>query len=657
MDASEFGKDRSAKGSERRLISLRERISAAGRAHGLEMVPAAFLLLATLAVYHPAWHGGALWDDDSHITRAELRSLHGLWRIWFEPGATQQYYPLTHSAFWIMYKLWAGDTLGYHLVSIFLHALSALFVAMILRRLAVPGAWLAAALFALHPIQVESVAWISELKNTLSGVFYLGAAIAYLRFDESRRRCHFAVALVVFVMALLSKSITATLPAVLLSVFWWRRGELRWSRDVLPLTPFLLLGAAAGMLTTWVERTLIGARGAEFQFTWVERILIAGRAVWFYIGKLLWPVDLIFIYPRWQIDARVWWQYVFPVCLGALCVSAWLFRRRSRSPLAVVLLFCATLFPALGFVSIFPFRFSFVADHFQYLAGIPVFAAIGGAWSSLGMRADVRTRTATIAGLVILGGPLALMTWNQSRQYADAEILYRATILRNPSCWLAYGNLGALELNGRVKDAVVHFREAVRLKPDFAENHYNLGNALQKDGNLAGAVAEYREALRLEPDFAQAHSNMGNALQKMGRLDEAMLEYKEALRLMPDLAEAHNNLGFVLRRLGRFADALREWRVALKIDPDFFDAHYNLAVTLQAFGQFNEAISEYREALRLRPDFAYAHNNLGMALQRTGRVKDAAAEYKEALRLRPDLDSARANLNSILAASGTIKLP
>ena len=239
-----------------------------------------------------------LWDDNAHITRGDLRSAAGLWRIWFDLGATQQYYPLIHSAFWLQHKIWGDDTRGYHLVNIVLHALSSFLLALILRRLAVPGACLAAVIFAMHPVHVESVAWITEMKNTLSGVLYLSSALAYLRFDERRQKRMYATAMALFVPALLSKTVAATLPAALLVVFWWRRGRLHWRRDVLPLAPWFALSAAAGLLTAWVERTLIGAEGAAFQFTLIERVLIAGRAVWFYLGKLLWPANLIFIYPR-----------------------------------------------------------------------------------------------------------------------------------------------------------------------------------------------------------------------------------------------------------------------------------------------------------------------------------------------------------------------
>src|SRR5262245_54087334 len=284
------------------------------------------LLVATLMVYQPAWNGGLLWDDNAHVTRADLRSVAGLGRIWFDLGATQQYYPVAHSTFWVLHTIWGDQTLGYHLLNIVLHASSAFLLALILERLAVPGSVLAAFIFALHPVQVESVAWITELKNTLSGVLYLASALAYLHFDSSRRARPYVLSFGLFLLALFSKSVTATLPAALLVVFWWKRGRLEWNRDVVPLLPFFACGIAAGLTTAWVERTFIGAEGGEFQFTLIERCLIAGRAFWFYLTKLAWPADLIFIYPRWQISQRIWWQYLFALGAVALLAAAWTMR-------------------------------------------------------------------------------------------------------------------------------------------------------------------------------------------------------------------------------------------------------------------------------------------------------------------------------------------
>jgi Flp pilus assembly protein TadD len=612
-----------------------------------------------------------VWDDDAHLTSVGLRSLSGLWRIWFDVGATQQHYPLAHSAFWLMHRLWGDTTLGYHLVNITLHASSAFLFGLILRRLGVPGAWLAALIFAIHPVEVESVAWMTELKNTLSGACYLGAALAYLRFDDDRRRVWYGLAMGLFVLALLSKTVTATLPAALLVVFWWQRGALRMREDVTPLLPFVALGAASGLFTAWVERTYIGAEGASFDFSVVERALIAGRALWFYLGKLVWPANLVFVYPRWDIDAHAWWQYLYPAGFVALVAGVWLVRGRSRAPLAALLLFAGTLFPALGFFNVYPFVFSFVADHFQYLAGLPIIALLA-AGLTLGARVVVERRQAAVASwarpmaaALLIASPAMVLTWRESGQYVDGETLYRSTISRNPSCWMAYSNLGRLiqERGGPTPDprvleqASAEYREALRLKPDFSQAHNNLASTLLDLGRFDEADAEYREALRLKPDDPEVRTNLGlvsqrrgNDLQSTGRLDEAMAAYREALRLNPSDSEAHHNLGTALARLGRLEEAAGEYEATIRINPGSAKARRNLGVALLRMGRFDSAIAHLADALRLEPgpaaahDLASAHNEFGVALAQQNRFREAASEFTEAVRVAPDFAEARDNL-------------
>ena len=404
------------------------------------------IFLVTLLAYLPAIGAGFIWNDSDYVTKTALQSLHGLWRIWFELGATEQYYPLLHSAFWFEHRLWGDAPMGYHLVNILLHATSACLFGAALSRLlrgwsglsrrslaktALPPirslgseesktstasngriegnsphphagsstegkaalsavGLLAALLFALHPVCVESVAWISEQKNTLSTVFYLLSALAYFKWREKksgsaisgpdRRPSFYWFAFGIFILALLTKSVTATLPAALLVVIWWREGRLSWKRDFAPLFPWLVLGAASGLFSGWVERTYVGARGAEFTLNALERCLLAGRATWFYLGKLLWPANLIFIYPRWNVSSAEGWQYLFPLAALALVAALWLIRRRSRAPLAAFLFFAGSLFPTLGFFNLYAFVFSYVADHWQYLPSLGVFAVVAGGW-------------------------------------------------------------------------------------------------------------------------------------------------------------------------------------------------------------------------------------------------------------------------------------
>ena len=524
------------------------------------------LLAAVFAAYAPAWHGQFIWDDDAHVTRPALRSWHGLVQIWFEPGATQQYYPVLHSAFWLEHRMFSDSPTGYHLVNLALHALNALLVALLVRRLGLRGAWLAAGLFALHPVMVESVAWITELKNTLSGTFYLGAALAYLRFDAERRARWYALAFACFLLALGSKTVTATLPGALLVVFWWKRGRRSWRGDVGPLLPFFALGAVSGLFTGWVELKLIGADGAAFALTPIERGLVAGRAIWFYLGKLAWPADLVFIYPRWRISTQTPWQCLFP--LGALAGLAilWVWRRRSRAPLAAALIFAGTLFPVLGFFNVYPFLFSFVADHFQYLASLGVIVPTAAGLAS--MAPHMRVRSAWIPGVILLVG-LGALTHAQSEIYRDEITLYRKTLERNPTCWMAHVNLGnALQADRRFDEAVAHYETALRLKPDFAKAHYDLGTALALQGRRPDAIAEFETALHFKPDYDKAHHNLGTMLALSGRIEEAERHFAATVRLNPAAVEARRNWSGTLLELGRVPEARSQLEEVLRLQPD-----------------------------------------------------------------------------------------
>jgi tetratricopeptide (TPR) repeat protein len=624
------------------------RPAAGWTASGRALVLLAVLLFATFAAYRPAWHGAPLWDDDAHMTRSELRSVDGLGRIWFEPGATQQYYPLLHSTFWVLHRVCGDDTTGYHLVSIGLHALSAWLFAIALAGLRVPWPWLGALVFALHPVHVESVAWIAELKNTLSGFLFLAAALAYLRFDRARGAISWGAAFVLFVLALLTKTVTATLPVLLLVVVWWQRGRLDLRRDLRPLGPFVVVALAFGLFSVWAERALIGARGTGFDLSLVERVLVAGRAVWFYLWKLAWPFNLTFIYARWSIDTHAWWQYLFPLAWLALLSGLWRVRAVSRAPLAAALWFSLALAPALGFVNVYPFRFSFVADHFQYLASLGVIAlAVGGLAILLPPPPETR-RAVAVGAVVLVVLPLGWLTWRQSHDYVDAETLYRATIARSPTSWMAHNNLAVLKLPGAVDEAIHHLQQALRANPDYAEAHDNMGLALQMSGRFEDAVASHRAALRLEPTFAEAHNNLGTALQGLGRVDEAAAEFREAIRLRPHHPQAHVNLGHLLVQSGHPEEAVSHYRDALRVDGTLANVHYTLGAALELLGRSDEALAAYLETLRLEPASADAHGRLAAIYDAAGRLRDALPHYEAWVRLQPDSEEARLQLGSVL---------
>jgi tetratricopeptide (TPR) repeat protein len=665
------------------------------------------ILVATLAAYYPSINGGMLWDDAAHVTAPSLRTLDGLRRIWFQLGTTQQYYPVLHSAFWLEHRIWGDSLLGYHLVNVGLHAAAACLFALVLARArptpgALPGSeWLAAAVFALHPVCVESVAWISEQKNTLSLVFYLLSALAYLRFERARAWGWYFPAFGLFILALLSKSVTATLPAALLLLIAWRRGRVSL-RDALPLVPWLAVGVCSGLFTAWVERVFIGARGQAFDLGIVERCFLAGRIFWFYLGRLLWPADLMFVYPRWTVAASWSWSLG---CLGLAAVIAvlWAIRGWSRAPLVGVLFFAGSLLPALGFVNVYPFIFSYVADHFQYLAslGIIALAADGGAGVAWGFARREGGRGGALARRLLVAVPgavlaaLFVLTWRQSAVYRDAGALYSDTLAKNPGCWMADNNLGVYLMDrGSLDGAISHLEDAVRLKPDYSDAHNNLGNALSKlPGKSAESIAEFRTALILEPGMAQAHANLGMALVKVpgtrakgieelvtalrGNADdpdytdvhaslagalaedpaglaEALTEYEAALRLRPGSADARNGYGVALARSGRQGEAAAQFELALRLRPGDASIHNNLGGALAQLGRGPEAIAQYREAIRLDPGSAGAHFNLGRALRHVDDDREAIAEHREAERLAPGSAEIRSSLGSVFYRLGRV---
>jgi tetratricopeptide (TPR) repeat protein len=550
-----------------------------------------FLFVAMLAAYQPAWNGTMIWDDDHHITRPDLRSINGLTRIWISLGATQQYYPLVHSVFWLEHHLWGEATLGYHLVNILLHFLSALLLVCILRRLAIPGAWFVAAIFALHPIQVESVAWITELKNTLSGVFFFTTTLLYLKFDLERKRKYYIIAIGLFILGLMSKSVIAMLPVSLLVIFWWKRGKINWKNAVVPLLPFFLVGIISGLFTAWVERKFVGAEGSAFTFTIIERCLIAGRATWFYLGKIFFPFNLIFIYPRWNVSQAIWWQYLFPIATLALAGVLWVLRKRSRAPLAAFLFFIVMIFPALGFFNVYPFRFSFVADHFQYIACIGPIAFLAGGigWALIFLKGELRSFLKAIIYVIILL-TLSFLTFKQSGMYTDVETLYQTTLKKNPACWMA---------------------------------HYNLAEFYSKAGRTDEAIEQYWKTLEAKPDHVEAYCNLGIILTQAGQFVEAIDCYKKALKIKPDYAKANNNIGILLAKTGHIEEAIEFYRKALEIDPNNIKIHFNLGNSFFQAGQTAEAISQYQKALEIAADDISILNRLLIVFEQSRHPNDA----------------------------------
>jgi tetratricopeptide (TPR) repeat protein len=540
---------------------------------------ASLLAAATLlAITAAAWAGvawcGFVWDDDLRVVdNATLRSLDGLRRIWFEVGANKQYYPLVFSSFWVEHRLWGVDPAGYHLVNLALHAAGSLLFWRVLLALGVPGAWLAAAVFALHPVHVESVAWISERKNVLSGVFYLASALAWLRYAESdergerRSRGLYAASLALFLCALLAKTVACTLPAALLLAIWWKRGRIA-RKDVLALLPFFALGIGLGLVTVWLERSEVGASGAAWDLSWPERFLIAGRAVWFYLGKLIWPAPLIFNYPRWRIDAGVPWQYLYPLAALAVVAGLWVLRGRlGRGPLAAWLFFGGTLLPALGFFDVYPMRFSFVADHFQYLASLGPIALAAAAAAEGAQRLGARGRPAAWLCAALVLATLAALTARRIPAYRDLESLWLDTLRQNPGSYLAHYNLGELlRKRGDAEGAIRHFEASIEADPDLSVGHNNLAGMLADRGEIEAALQHYRRALEIQPDYGLAHANLAKLLLDRGDLESAIAHLEQAVRALPERADLQLALARALAQAGRAEEAHPHFVEARRLD-------------------------------------------------------------------------------------------
>jgi tetratricopeptide (TPR) repeat protein len=631
---------------------------------------AAVLVAVVVLAYQPAWQAGFIWDDDVYVTHNRLLTApDGLKRIWFSLDSPSQYFPLVYTVLRLEHAAWGLASGGYHWVNILLHAANALVLWGLLRRCRVPAAWLAAALFALHPVEVESVAWVTELKNVLSLFFCLLTAWAWVDFAEDRPgRWRFYVAALLFqALALFAKTTACTLPAALLLILWMRGERIGWRR-AWQAAPFFAMGLIMGLVSVWWERHHQYAVGETFAIGWVSRLLIASRAAWFYAGKLIWPADLSFSYARWHINPGDWRQYFW---LAACVAAALAMRRANRGVKTGVLIFVVTLGPLLGFIMQYAMRYSFVADHYQYAASIGLLALGAAGIDRVLARFEAARPTLRPLVYAALLTTLGVLTWRQCRNYADSETLWRATLRSTPGASIAHNNLAnallekgkvdeamrlseevlaanpkdavaqnnlgfALLEKGRVEEAISHLQEAIAAQPNAPDSYYNLGRAFLKKEQFEAAVTNFQTAVRLRPDFANAYCNLGFALLHTGRLPEAITNYEKSLALAPDYPLAHNDLGGILLRLGETNGALAHFERAAELAPDFVEAHYNLGGVLMAAGRLDEALSQYERVAQLRPRLTEAHVMLGRlaaAYARSGRLDRAAAAATRALEL------------------------
>lgn len=612
----------------------------------------ATLTLAALVaiVYWPTLNNQFVSDDTMYVTdTAELASAEGLRDIWFKLGVTPQYYPLVHTALWIQYQLWGLQPAGYHAVNMLMHLAVVVLLWRLLVQLKLPGAWLGAAVYAVHPVQVETVAWISEQKNLLSNGFAIAAIMAYLRFSPlepevtpHRKWLYYALAFVLYICALLCKTVTITTPAVILVIFWWKRGRIT-GRDLLPLLPMFLMGGALAMVTVWMEKEVVGAIGSQWDYTLIERTLIASRAVWFYFGKLLWPHPLSFVYPRWQIADTVWWQYLFLIALLiSLAVLALLRHRIGRGPLAAALIFVGVLSPALGFFDVYPFLFSFVADHYQYHASAAALAALvaGGVLIYARWGANVPWLGRAMAVTLLL--VLVVVAHQHTYAFYDDETLDQASLKAAPASWAAQYRIGVWWFVADDSDrALAHFREASRLFPQHAVLHTYIGAALAKQNRHDEAISEFQTALdsELHPDDrTMTQTHLAGSLAQKGNPNEAIAVYRQLLEDDPTHLDALHNLAILMGETGDTQAAIDLLRDAIQINPGASRSQLALAEMLMNRGEQQAAENVLNQAILVNPQDLDLRTQYVRYLIQSGNLSTAERQIREALRLAPSAD-------------------
>ena len=616
--------------------------------------------LLTGVCYLPAtlW-GGLIWDDFIWSQSRAVREWSGLSTIWSWPSRIEaHYWPLTYTTFWLEHKIWGLAPAGYHVVNVLLHLLNSLLVWRLLLRLAVPGAWVAAAVFAAHPLHVESVAWIIERKDVLSGLFYLTAVLVWLRFLEQRRPWRYGLALLLFAAGLLSKSIVVTLPAALLILQWWKDGRITL-RDLQRVAPFFLVA----LLITAVDLYSYASRHVSLDYSLPERMLIAARALWFYAGKLAWPTDLAVIYPRWDVSLGDPWAWLYLAGATALAATLWFIRHRvGRGPLAGALFFSVTLSPVLGFVYHDYMEYSFVADRFQYLAGIGVIAVLigtavhGASRLSGGLKLGATGLTAVLLAL------LGTTTWRQAGIYRDEVTFFSHIVSLNPEARNAHYNLSnALTKAGRPEEALAAariaeeiLRRALEIDPSHKYTRHYIAEILRAQSRYEEALEAYRAVLEVDPKYAPAHAYMGDVLLNLHRyaeavkpLNKALILIKAAPSLTPELPTAgllHALLGKASWGLGRLKAGDEYFRRALELDPHNMKTIEYVAAAHFRQKRYQEALDLYRTQLEIDPERAATHADIGATLYYLGRTEEAVRSLERALSLDPTLEMARTNL-------------
>ncbi|HEX4138923.1 MAG TPA: tetratricopeptide repeat protein [Candidatus Methylacidiphilales bacterium] len=649
---------------------------------------------ACLALYAPVLHGGWLWDDAENIIQNPLvGDPVRLWKIWFVPGSLNEYYPLEQTFLWALWHLGGGQPLAFHLANVLLHGASSLLVWLLLAKLQLRHAWLGGLLFAIHPLQVESVAWISELKNTLSLPPLLIAMCLWIDYEDQGKPRPYWLALASFTVALLCKVSVIALPPVLLLYAWWKRGTLS-RRDLAVTWPFFAVALVLGAINYHVASTFpVTDEIQDLHVTLglAGKLLLISSAFAFYFAKFFWPVALSPIYPHWSVESPAPWQFLGLPLLLLLIGWGWATRARMGRHLLLGLGF--TVFNLGIILEFICGNYSTMVWSLDHLVYIPVIGIIGLVVAGIDYASSHLQRTMKRvlgAGLALLFVLLALTSFQFAGKFIDQRTLWTHALRCYPDLWFARLNLATSLLHdGDTAGAISEFRRTLQLNPDSWLAHQNLAAALSTEKDTAGAISEYQRAVQINPDFAGLYINLGTALQAAGRGPEAIAALEQAVRLKPDNELAHLHLGSALVQAGRASEAIPQEREAIRLKPDDAQAHCDLGAALETAGQLPDAIAEFQRALQQDPTLAeardnlltaqsqtgatgaglqelaaaaasptataVAHDNYGSALYQAGRGPEAIAQFQQAIARNPD--DAKAHLNLGLVFMQTGRLP
>lgn len=638
------------------------------------------LILAALVAFEPVRRSEFVGYDDNIYVTENPHAKAGLTRqsiIWaFTTTHTGNWHPLTWLSHILDCKLFGLNPLWHHLVSLLFHIANTLLLFWLLKemtRAPWPSAFVAAA-FAVHPLHVESVAWIAERKDVLSSLFWFLTIAAYIRYAKRPNVVGFLPVILAFCLGLMAKPMLVTLPFVLLLLDYWPLQRFQWQRQIeeqaLPLfAPFdityqkspnwylfcekipLFVLTGVSCVITYIVQQAAGA--LEMMKTLSPNIRISNALISYsgYILKIIYPTRLAVLYPL-SVNAIYKWQAAVSLIVLIAISAGIIYMAGSRRYLIVGWLwYLGTLVPVIGLVQV---GSQAMADRYTYLPSIGIFIIV--AWGSAELLTKWRYQAISLR---ILGGLLICVmvfcTRAQIRYWKSDFTLYQRALAVTRDNFIIHHNYGyCLSENGQPEEAIKHFTEALRIKPDYDKAHLNLGVVLASQGKLDEAIEHFNEALRINPGSAEAYCNLGSALNAQGKLGEAVVSYMEALRINPNLAEVHYNLGIIFIRLRSFDKAAVHLSEALRIKPDFTNALNKLGYALISQGKLDEAVSEYRKFLQRLPDSAETHNNLGIALAIQGKFNQAIEHFTEAIRLKPDFADAHRNLGFALTREGKL---